>query len=116
MAGNHQADAADDLPHPDPLNRGALRRGGGIKREHPADGPALTHASLTPRRGAVCLVQGTGTLCHVDHLDSLKRVVGRLRDYHHRSPTARPLDLLKVVGAILFLINVGDTILPRRDV
>jgi hypothetical protein len=50
---------------------------------------------------------------HVDHLDSLKGCSAGRRTPITRS-SACPLDLSKVVGAILFLIKLGDTILPQR--
>ena len=92
MAGNHAADAADGLRHPNPLNARGVGWG---MHEHPADGPA--HESLPPRRGAVCLSEGTGTLSHVDHLTLAKGWSAGLRTPAKRSfGHWPPLDLLKV--------------------
>lgn len=92
------AEAAPLLRHPDPLSRGVCRGVLG-QNEHPADGPALI-ASLTPRRGAVRLVTGTGTLLHVRLPSGDKGWSAGLRTRRDEVLGPRPLDLLKVAGAL----------------
>jgi hypothetical protein len=119
VAGNHPADAAGDLPHPDPLHTRGVRRSGRGEHEHPAEGPANARMRLlAPRRGAVCPGEGSGTLFHVDHPHLAIRVFGRPPDPHHE--IRRPCGPSRLVQGRstgpLFLINVGDTLLPRRGV
>lgn len=77
--------AASELDHPDPLHTRGVRRGGREQHEHPAEGPAITRMRLlAPRRGAVCLGTGSGTLVHVDHPRMAIRVFGGPSDPHHK--------------------------------
>lgn len=109
----HSRRRPQDLRHPGPLNRGADRGVRG-QHEHPAEGPAHVHASLAPRRGAVCLGPGTGTLDHVDHLALGEKGGRQAAGPLPQGPSARPLDLPKVAGAISFIDQCRGHDTPLR--
>lgn len=74
------------------------RPGCGIPTQAPHRSDA--RASL-PRWGAVCLSEATGTLTHIDHL-CRRRWLIELEDF---SRAESPLDLPKVLGALIFCVD-----------